>query len=219
MERATIPGRRFNSQSSPFSDATHIHLETWVRRRLGSSDHERRVAQIAGAMFDLTQEMHDLSRRARWTLIAAAVVHDVGKGIDRDDHARAGADALLSDPTLPLSSTVRRWLAYLTLYHRGRVHEPEKHEILRDGDDPAGLLKVLALLRASDTLDSRSIEPPRLLLISRDRQLQIRCFLREYDERAHKTFCRRKKYRLLEETLDCTVDVQIQTGDAQMLTV
>ena len=219
MERATIPGRRFNSHTSGFSDPTHAQLETWVRKRLDSTDHERSVAQIAGAMFDLTQEMHDLSRRARWTLIAAALAHDVGKGIDREDHARAGADALLNDPSLPLSSTVRRWLAYLTLYHRGRVHEPNEHEILRDGDDAEGLLKVLALLRASDTLDSRSIEPPRLLLIRRDRQIQIRCFLREYDERAHKAFCRRKKYRLLEQTLDCTVDVQIQTGDAQMLTV
>jgi len=87
----------------------------------------------------------------------------------------------------------------------------------RDGDDHAGLLKVLGLLRASDTLDSRSIDAPRLVLMRRDRNVQVWCFLREPDERAEKAFARRKKYRLLEQTLNCSVDVQVQTGDAHLL--
>jgi exopolyphosphatase/pppGpp-phosphohydrolase len=217
MDRAAIARAESESDSAPLSDPTHISLETWVRHRLGASDHERRVAHIAGAMFDLTQDLHDLSHRARWTLIAAALVHDVGRAVDPEDHARIGANILLTDPALGLSPTTRRWLAYLTLYHRGQVPAAGKDGVLRPSDDAAGMLKVLALLRASDTLDCRSIESPRVLLMRRQKRVQICCFLREPDERAQRAFCRAKKYRLLEQTLDCQVEVEVQLGDARML--
>ena len=222
MDRATIARSESDFDSSPLSDPTlsdpaHAALEAWVRRRLGDSGHERRVANIARAIFDLTQDLHDLSRRARWTLIAAALVHDVGRCADHEDHARAGADMILADASLPLSPTARRWIAYLTLHHRGPVPDVGKDSLLRPGDDAPGLLKVLALLRAADTLDSRSIEPPRVLLMRRQSHLQISCFLREPSARAEKAFCRPKKFRLLEQTLDCHVDVEIHLGDARML--
>jgi len=218
MDRATIARSTPESDfKPPLSDATHRALESWARRRLGSTGHERRVAQIAGALFDLTQDMHDLSRRAGWTLLAAAIVHDVGRAANPDDHARAGANLLLTDAALPLSPTTRRWLAYLTLHHRGLVPEAGRDTVLRPSDDAAGLLKVLGLLRAADTLDSRSIDPPRVLLMRRDRRIQISCFLRDSTDRAQKAFCRPKKYRLLEETLDCQVEVEIHQGDARML--
>ncbi len=217
MDRAAIARAESDSDSAPLSDPTHALLESWVRRRLGSSEHERRVAHIAGAIFDLTQDLHDLSHRARWTLIAAALVHDVGRAVDPEDHARIGANIVLTDSALGVSPTTRRWLAYLTLYHRGQVPIAGKDGVLRASDDAAGMLKLLGLLRASDTLDSRSIESPRVLLMRRENRVQICCFLREHDERAERAFCRPKKYRLMEETLDCQVQVEVQLGDARML--
>jgi len=217
MERATIARTESQPASSSLPDATHRSLESWVRRRAGSTDHERKVAQIAGALFDLTQDLHDLSHRAQWTLIAAALVHDVGKSVDNDDHARIGANILLTDPQLDLSPTSRRWLAYLTLHHRGQVPAPGKDEVLRSSDDTHGLLKVLALLRAADTLDSRSIEAPRLLMMRRENQLRIGCYLRKAEPRAFRAFCRPKQYRLLEQTLSCDVDVEVHFGDTKIL--
>ena len=216
MDRAAI-ARRESEFTSPLSDASHQSLESWVRRRAGASDHERRVAQIAGALFDLTQDLHDLSHRAQWTLTAAALVHDIGKSVDNDEHPRIGANILLTDPHLQLSPTSRRWLAYLTLYHRGQVPAPGKDEVLRPSDDARGLLKLLALLRAADTLDSRSIKAPRLLMMRRENCLRIGCYLREVDPRAFRAFCRPKKYRLLEQTLNCDVEVEVHFGDTKIL--
>jgi exopolyphosphatase/pppGpp-phosphohydrolase len=217
MERAAFARSAVSPESTTPVDSTHEQLERWVHKHLGAIAHERRVAQIAGAMFDLTRDLHELDRRAQWMLTAAALVHDVGRGADPEDHARIGAEKVLNDPALPLSPSARRSLAYLTLHHRGPVPECGKDEVLRDADNPQALLRVLGLLRASDTLDSRSIEPPRLLLARRGTDLQICCYLREPSERAQKAFCRPKKYRLLEQTLDCTVDVSVRLGDAQML--
>lgn len=217
MDRQTIA--RPGSDLSAFtpSESLHITLEAWTKRRLGATDHERRVAQIAAALFDITRDLHDLSRRSRSILIAAALVHDVGRCEGADDHATVGAQMVFADPRLPLTSSQRRALAYLTQYHRGHVPEAGEDDVLEIDDNHDELLMILGLLRASDTLDSRSIEAPRLLLVRRQRAIQIRCFLRQPDERARKSFCRPKKYRLLEQMLNCTVELDIQDGDAEML--
>ena len=113
MDRATFARPQSNLQANPFPSRLHRDLEAWVRRRAGATDHERRVVQVANAWFDLTRDLHDLDRRAHWALIAAAIVHDVGRSIDPADHAVLGAELILADPALSLSSTARRWLAYL----------------------------------------------------------------------------------------------------------
>jgi exopolyphosphatase/pppGpp-phosphohydrolase len=217
MERAAFARSSVSREPSASPDPIHQQLDRWVHKQLGVTAHERRVAQIAGAMFDLTRDLHELDARAKWMLTAGALVHDVGRGTDPEDHARIGAETLLNDPTLPLSPSDRRSLAYLTLHHRGAVPECGQDNILRNGDDCNAMLKLLGLLRASDTLDSRAIEPPRLLLARRGADLQICCYIREPSERAQKAFCRPKKYRLLEQTLECTVEVRVQAGDTQML--
>jgi len=217
MDRATFA--RPETASNRLAANAHPlnNVESWVRRRIGNIDHERRVLQIATAFYDLTRDLHGLGRRAHWALSAAAIIHDVGRSVDPDTHEQVGAEMILSDPSLQLPTRARRWLAYLTLYHRGPVPDLRSDEILRPSDDRPGLRKVLGLLRAADTLDSRSIDPPRLLLMRKDRRLQVNCWTKAPSSRAEKAFCRPKKYRLLEESIGCTVDVEVHHGDARMV--
>ena len=70
---------------------------------------------------------------------------------------------LLDDEHLPLSTTERRLLAYLTLHHRGKVPAAGADEVLAPGDDTERMLDILALLRAADALDSRVLQSPRLV--------------------------------------------------------
>jgi exopolyphosphatase/guanosine-5'-triphosphate,3'-diphosphate pyrophosphatase len=186
------------------------HFASWSQRRLGNIDHEHRVLEIAIALFDLTRGLHALGNGPKRLLSAAALLHDVGRAVDPSEHERIGAEMILSDPSLRVSPDDRRWLAYLTLYHRGPVPELGRDEILRLGDGRAALRTVLALLRTADTLDSRSIDPPELVLLRRGRRLFVQCHVRDRAEKARKAFCRSKKYRLLEETLRCAVDVDVQ---------
>lgn len=217
MDRATLA--RLPANSDRFAAGTYPqhNLEAWVRRRIGNIDHERRVSQIAGAFFDLTRDLHGLNRRLHWALLAASIAHDVGRSVDPKTHEQVGAEMILCDETLKLPPTARRWLAYLTLYHRGAIPSLGSDEVLRPADDRVGLRKVLGLLRAADTLDSRSIDPPRLLLMRKDRLVQVRCLLPHPSSRAEKAFCRPKKFRLMEETVGCTVDVEVQLGEARMV--
>ena len=161
-------------------------------------------------LFDLTWPRHGLSRECRRLLHLGATVHDVGRCIDDDTHPQQGAMMLLQDGKLPLSPSERRSLAYLTLYHRGKVPGAGCDSILRRGDDHDAMIKLLAMLRCADSLDSRVAETPRIVLKMEDRQLSVTCVLEEDTAKARKIYTRRKKHRLLEDVLDVKVDVRLR---------
>lgn len=212
MDRATLSHLRKFARDSLDCPNALDHLLSWSHRRLGNIDHERRVLEIAVALFDLTRGLHNLGKDEKRLLCAAALLHDVGRAVDPAEHERIGAEMILSDPSLRISADERRQLAYLTLYHRGPIPELGRDEILCVHDNRATLRTVLGLLRAADTLDSRSIDPPELLLLRRGRRISVRCRVAGRAEKARKAFCRPKKYRLLEKTLRCTVQVDVEVS-------
>ena len=192
----------------------HRALQRWAQRRLGSLDHERRVADIAATMFTLTSPRHELDAAHRRLLAMAAMVHDVGRVDGVDGHEVAGAKMILRDESLPLSGAERRALAYLTRYHRGPVPDAACDRILNESDDDDGLRVTLALLRAADALDSRSLESPRLVFAMRGRALRIACYLDTDSAKARRVYSRRKKFRLLEELLGCRVEIDVRYAEA-----
>lgn len=188
--------------------------QRWVQRRLGRIGHERRVCAIATTMFDLMSQMHGLDGSHRRLLRLGAIVHDVGRQVDARRHPALGAEMLLEDASLPLSLQERRRLAYLTRYHRGAVPEAGYDDILRNGDGRKIMRRILAMLRAADTLDNRNILPPRIMLAMKGRKLRVTCFIEEDFGKARRAFDRRKKFLLLEELMDCKVEVRIKVAQA-----
>jgi Ppx/GppA phosphatase family protein len=216
-------------------DLSHPKLaaaDQWAAARLGKSAHERRVASVAATLFDLTASLHELTSIAdRRLLQVAALVHDVGRSAGKDGHHASGAAMVLSDGSLPLTAGERRAVAYLTLHHRGPVPAAGTDDVLHHGEEDADrLLKLLALLRAADALDSRSLESPRLVFAllpaparaaagagngGRARpRLRVTCYLETDSAKARRVYERRKKFRLLEDVLGCRVEVEIVTAQA-----
>jgi exopolyphosphatase/guanosine-5'-triphosphate,3'-diphosphate pyrophosphatase len=199
-------------------------VRRWVARRLGGVRHERHVAAIASNLFDLTRPLHKLAPGHRRLLRLGALVHDVGRCISKPDHPKEGARLLLADDALPLTPPERRALAYLALHHRGPVPAAGRDAVLHRTDDHDRLLHVLALLRAADALDSRSLEPARMVFAlvaapsrTARRQLRATCYLASDCAKARRVYRRRKKFRLLEELLDVRVNVQIDHAEALRL--
>lgn len=186
----------------------------WVARHLEDIEHEQRVARIASTLFDLTAALHDLDSRCRNLLRAAALVHDVGRSIDKAEHPAAGARLVLRDESLRLGRHEREMLAFMTLYHRDGLPREGDEKLLRDDYDRPALRKLLALLRAADALDSRSLESPQLVFGLRKRKLHVACYLRDVSGKARRVYLRRKKFRLLEEELGCTVEVDVRSAEA-----
>jgi exopolyphosphatase/pppGpp-phosphohydrolase len=189
----------------------------WAAAHLDGLGHERRVARIATSLFELTRHHHDLRFIHSHVLRAAALVHDVGRCVDKDEHPLAGARMILRDRSLRVSDADRRALAYLTLYHRDSVPEAGHESVLRRDDDRAGLRKLLAVLRAADALDSRSLESPRLVFGLTKRRLQVLCYLEDLTPKTRRVYERRKKFRLMEEELGVRVEVDVRSADALQL--
>ncbi|MGH7180281.1 MAG: HD domain-containing protein [Tepidisphaeraceae bacterium] len=189
---------------------TFQHAREYALRQLGIIDHERRVVAIASRLFDLTVGLHDLARSHRRLLRLACVLHDVGRRYGEPNHPFDGARMIARDRSIPLSPSQRRQIAYLTRYHRGAVPEAGYDDILRPGDQRKSMRLVLAFLRAADTLDRRAVAPPALAISLKGRRVQITCGLEHDTPRLRRMFKRRKKFHLLEELLDCRVEVQVR---------
>lgn len=191
-------------------------------RHLKAVRHERQVAAIASQLFDLTRRMHGLNLAERRLLRLAAMVHDVGRCVSKEEHPQEGAWMLLDDTTLPLTAAERRALAYLTLHHRGPVPPAGRDAMLRPSDDHERLRRLLAILRVADALDSRSLEQPARLVFaltpaSDDRVLRITCYVEADCPKSRKVYRWRKKFRMLEEMLDLRIEVDIDHAEGLRL--
>jgi exopolyphosphatase/pppGpp-phosphohydrolase len=184
-------------------------FRNWVSNQLGGIRHERRVAAIACSLFDLTLPLHDLSRGNLRLLKLAAYLHDVGRSVQNKNHAVIGARIIRRDRALPLKKRQRRAIAYLALRHRGRVPDAENDRALSRVNDPRKVRLLLAFLRAADALDSRGLPSPRLSISRRGTQIRIVCRPHEDSAKVRRIFTRRKKFRLLEELLDCRIEVVV----------
>lgn len=195
------------------TDRKLTSVERWVRRRLGDTDHERRVARISRKLVHLTRDLHNLDSSHRRLLHAGALLHDVGRSVDDADHPRIGARMILKSNRLPLNKREKRAAAYLTRYHRDAVPRAGKDALLRHRDDHEKLRLVLALLRVADALDSRSLRrPPRLRIERRGRALLVTCWLDEETDKTRRVYRRRRKFDLLEELLGCRIEVDLRFG-------
>jgi len=198
-------------------DAPHMVRARAAILHRGGAARVNVFTRIALALFDLLRRRHKLNQRARDVLALSALVHDVGRSVDDRTHPRQGARLLLKDRDLPLGDTLRRRLAYLTLYHRGPVPLAGEDGLLLAGEDANSVRVLLGLLRAADALDSRRAEPPTLRFTHTGRRLRVDCHLRSGSAKARKIYTRRKKFRLLEETLGCKVDLRVRAGEELLL--
>lgn len=190
-------------------------IERWVFRRLGRIEHEQRVAVLSCKLARLLAPHHNLSGPRLRLLHLGSLVHDVGRCIDEANHPKNGAKMIARSTRLPLSKREKRELAYLTRYHRGVVPPAGEDSVLRGRDDHDALRLVLAFLRVADTLDSRSLNPPRLQFSYRARVLRVICHTTAPRSKARKVYGRRKKMALLEELLDCRIEIDIRTASTQ----
>ncbi|HEY1923093.1 MAG TPA: HD domain-containing protein [Tepidisphaeraceae bacterium] len=183
----------------------------WAFDQLGDIRHERRVAAHVSSLINITFPLHDLTRADIRLVKIAAFIHDVGRSINKRKHPALGARMVRQATNLPLTKKQRRALAYLTLRHRGLVPPAQDDPALSRVKDPVALQLLLGILRAADTLDSRRLPSPRLTFSRRGRRIRIVCRLREESAEARRIFSRRKKFRLLEEMLDCRIEVVVVT--------
>lgn len=180
-----------------------------VRGRFGCSAHERRVTVIALRLFDLLAPLHGLGKSYRKVLRAAALLHDAARPLGADNHHIAGARMIFHDEALNICSSQRRRIAYLVRYHCGPVPPSSRSEFLRPDDRRRKMRRLLAFLRAADGLDSRRISASAIIIKRKGRRVRIHCWVDDSLARAQDAFQRRRKFKLLEKSLDLQLSVRV----------
>ncbi len=132
------------------------------RRHRHDREHADRVRFAAALLFDRLAGLHRLPVTARLTLELAALLHDVGKAVAREGHARHG-EYLVRHAEIPgLEPERRAALSRIVRCHNSVDPDPESDADLALGEPAWDEIRALtALLRVADGLDrgaTRAVE-------------------------------------------------------------
>jgi exopolyphosphatase/guanosine-5'-triphosphate,3'-diphosphate pyrophosphatase len=116
--------------------------------------HSRHVAGLAVQLFDQLAPLHGLGEGACELLECAALLHDIGEHVAREDHERHSAYLILNGRLRGFTPEEVAILASVCRYHRRGTPKAgfEPFGSL-DGDDRERATALTALLRLADVLD------------------------------------------------------------------
>ena len=89
------------------------------------ADHARLTAQLAGHLFDVSTELHNLGQDERLLLEVSALLHDIGHFINTIDHDKHGYYIIKANPLIGLNEHQQEIVANLVRYHRASFPSPE----------------------------------------------------------------------------------------------
>jgi exopolyphosphatase/guanosine-5'-triphosphate,3'-diphosphate pyrophosphatase len=135
----------------------------------GRSQHPRQVCRLCCMLFEGLQPVHKMGNTERIWLQIAAVLHDIGKSLDKKNHNKRSRDLIVAARNLPVHRKERKIIGLIARYHRGPL--PKKsHKYYRDfnSEQRSDIRKLAALLRLADGLDPNHKNLVRDLLCETD---------------------------------------------------
>ena len=187
------------------------------RRCNWDEGHGRQVARLAGDLFDRLLPLHHLGQDDRELLEHAALLHDVGEHVARDDHHAHSAYLIRHGNLRGFSADEVATLASVARYH-GR-DDPEPGRLLRSQVEPEHaafrqleidsrrrVLTLAAILRVADGLDrgrASAVDSVEVDVLAGRASVEV-AGSRDLDL---ELWGARRKRDLLERLLGCPVDV------------
>jgi exopolyphosphatase/guanosine-5'-triphosphate,3'-diphosphate pyrophosphatase len=124
--------------------------------RLYSLDkkHSEHVRSHALYLFDRFKAVHRLERRERLLLELAALLHDIGRFVNSEDHHKHSMYIIKATQFIGLDQRERDIVACIARYHRGSLPK-QSHEVYGalSGRDQRIVRRLAAFLRIADAAD------------------------------------------------------------------
>ncbi len=148
---------RFLAPADPplFPDVRGASVRNLALQHRLDVDHAERVADLALGMFDSLRETEAKpgGAKLRELLWAAAMLHDVGKAIDYDDHHRHSKYLILGAGLPGYTQRELALIALMARYHRKGSPDPNGLAGLLEPGDLERLRRCSALLRLAEFLE------------------------------------------------------------------
>lgn len=160
-------------------------MKLWTRALDPDFAHSERVARLALELYDGLRRSGLLSANdrpdERFTLWAAALLHDVGKSRKKKGHHKA-SQRLIEDQGAPIGwkpETLRR-AAIVARFHRGALPS-RSHKALRDllPDEQKTIIELAAVLRLANALDSSHDGRIRRVQVEVPVQMQVQMHMKD----------------------------------------
>ena len=116
--------------------------------------HADKVEEFVLKIFDETQRIHGLGKRARNLLQVATILHDVGKFISLKRHYYNSYDLIRSSNILGLNNRELEIVANIARYHSRKDPKKEDRSYYKlSNKDRVLMSKLVSILRLADSLD------------------------------------------------------------------
>ncbi len=117
--------------------------------------HALAVNKIALTIFDHLQDLHHMGNTERLWLETAALLHDVAKPKNRENHHKLARDMIVGFADLPFGIKERKLIGLIVRYHRGCLpNETHKYFGQLDTESRDYVMKIASILRIADGLVS-----------------------------------------------------------------
>jgi exopolyphosphatase/guanosine-5'-triphosphate,3'-diphosphate pyrophosphatase len=154
-----------------------LSIDELCRKYHNESVHSEQVARLALRLFDLTRSAHQLPAADRAILNAAARLHDVGYSVDARHHREKSAEIVRREGLKGFRDSQRAVVAATLLFHAQDIEPSRQHPLVRNLPDPARAIRLGALLRMADGLDSGHLQDAAIVSV-RCGQRKVRVFVR-----------------------------------------
>jgi len=159
-------------------------------------EHAAQVENLSLNIFDQIKRCHKLGDRERLYLQVAAILHDVGKYVNINEHAMHSCNIIRYQEIMGFSNRELNLIANIARYHSEEYpHRWHENYRLLDEEDKIIVSKLAAILKLADALDishKKQVEDLIITLSGRDIcfTIQVRgdVLLENWDFNSHGTF-------------------------------
>lgn len=147
---------RSGTLKAPHDFDEDVMSAAWaIAGRYGSyKPHVKMMDKIVSDIFDTIKKRSGLKERDRLVLRVAAVLHDCGKYISLADAAKCSYAIIMSSEILGLTHDERKMAALISEYNHSSNLNYSKFKDKMSEEDYMTFLKLLAILRVANALDS-----------------------------------------------------------------
>lgn len=127
----------------------------YIGKKFGIDEiHSQQVEKLALSIFDQTKKVHKLNEKERIYLKFTAVLHDVGKYINLNQHEIHSYDIINSQDIMGFSSDDLRLVANIARYHTGELPQYShiNYQVLTH-EEKIIVSKLAAILRLAEAMD------------------------------------------------------------------
>jgi exopolyphosphatase/guanosine-5'-triphosphate,3'-diphosphate pyrophosphatase len=158
-------------------DADQRRLVRAIGRRYGvDPQHARKVAQLAGMLFEAVEPLHRLPPACGRILEAAAHLYNIGHYVNDSGHHKHSLYLVINTDMPGFSDREHQSIANLCRYHRKNIPQ-ERHPDFQklEAEDQNAVVLLLPLLRLAVAFDqSQEQKVERLETLIQDRTVEIR---------------------------------------------